>query len=256
MKAQLAEIKTWKNVCILAGNSRLDVNEDQSIKVESQLHAFSAGLTFADLLRQERGELPSVSIGFDHKGTFRKHFLADGLSRSQKRYPRLSNLCNDVTAVYEQAAREVNVPLEHIMVIPEDSARTRMTNQLEKIELPPEIRNRLVVAIAPPQDETPNACTIGDVTRTKINCNAMTVEYFRRAAHEKEGLGGSDTLLEIFFEDDLWSRVNAWMRGLQLTHILGESFAMRLNLVDASGAVRPGQIVRQKQASPINLLSL
>jgi hypothetical protein len=217
------------SVCILAGNSRLELKEDLSVGVQPQLRAFEAGLSLAGDLLAETGELPMLSVAFDHRGVFRRQFLIPGLSNSQKRHPRLSQLHPDVVAVFEDSAARLGIALEQVLAIHEDSARTQIDHLLETSELPWEIRSRMTGAGDSNADSRP-----------RVTCASITSAYFRAASSiVKE----QDVLLEVFFEDTPWSRVLAYVRGLQLAHSLGIAISIRLNLVEDDGTVHRGEII-------------
>jgi hypothetical protein len=224
------------NICILAGNSRLNLKEDLSVGVQPQLRAFEAGLSLAGDLLAETGQLPMLSVAFDHRGVFRRQFLIEGLSNSQKRHPRLSQLHPDIVAVFEDSAGRLGISLEQVLAIHEDSARTQIDHLLETRDLSWEIRSRMTGAGESNADSRP-----------RVTCAAITSAYFRSASSiAKE----SDVLLEVFFEDTPWSRVLAYVRGLQLTHSLGIATNIRLNLVDDDGTVHRGEIIHCRSDQP------
>jgi len=75
-------------ISILAGNSRVSRDDETGIiTVQAQLAAFRAALSRAVEIKDTSDTLPSISIALDHRGTFRKQFLLDGLTNSQKRQP-------------------------------------------------------------------------------------------------------------------------------------------------------------------------
>lgn len=232
-------------VSILAGNSRLDIGDDGSIKVEAQSRAFQAGLMRAHEIRRQSGRLPPISIAFDHRGVFRRQFLRDGLSNSQKRNPRLCHLHSDIIDTFGPPAHELGIPLEHILVIHEDSARTHAEHMLSTMPLPAEVRHRMVVAAT----EHP-AC--GASSAAKITCAAITSEYFCKAADAVGAPSPAPALLDVFFEASPWSEVLAYVRGLQLTHALGMRFGIRLNLVTPAGTVQRGEIVHADRKAPVS----
>jgi hypothetical protein len=233
------------SVCILAGNSRLDLREDLSVAVQPQLGAFEAGLALAGDILAETGVLPMVSVAFDHRGVFRRQFLVPGLSNSQKRHPRLSQLHPDIVAIFDDSARRLGIPLEQILALHEDSARTHIDHLLSTTALSWEVRSRMtsmgeIDAAAP-------ACAVGPANRPRITCAAITSAYFRAACSTARE---SETLLEVFFEDTPWSRVLAYVRGLQLSHALGSAGSIRLNLVDSDGTVQRGEIIACQSIMP------
>jgi len=233
------------SVCILAGNSRLDLKEDGSVAVQPQLRAFEAGLALAGDCLAETGELPMLSVAFDHRGVFRRQFLIPGLTNSQKRHPRLSQLRPEVVAVFEDSARRLGIPLEQILAIHEDSARTQIDHLLNTADLSWEIRTRMM-AVGESNDTMP-VCSVATKNRPRVTCAAITSAYFRKASSIALD---EDVLLEVFFEDTPWSRVLAYVRGLQLTHSLGIAASIRLNLVDGEGTVHRGGIIPCRSDGP------
>ena len=231
-----APMGTQPSISILAGNSRLDIDAGGAVKIEAQRHAFRVALSHADEIRRQTGKLPPVSIAFDHRGVFRRQFLRDGLSNSQKRNPRLCHLRAEIVDVFGPMAEELNIPSEHILAIHEDSARTHAQHMLNTAAMPADVRHRMVVAAT----ERP-ACAASD--HSKITCAAITSEYFCKAVDVGDAAAVKQPLLEVFFEASPWSEVLAYVRGLQLTHALGMQFGIRLNLVTPEGAVRKGQVV-------------
>lgn len=222
---------------ILAGNSRLDVGADASIKVEAQILAFKNGLLHAHDIRRETGSLPFVSIAFDHKGIFRRHFLRDGLSNSQKRNPRLSHLRQEIVEVFKPSADELDIPIDHILVIHEDSARTHAEHLLSTMPMPEAVRHRMA---ASPVD----APVCGVSGGGKITCAAITSEYFCKAAGADDTSAFEQAVLDVYFELSPWSEVSVYVRGLQLAHALGMKFGIRLNLVTPDGMVQRGELIR------------
>lgn len=229
------------HVSILAGNSRLDVGDDRVINIQAQQQAFQAGLIRADEIRRQSGQLPPISIAFDHKGVFRRQFLRDGLSNSRKRNPRLSDLRSEIVDAFAPPAQALDIPLEHILVIHEDSARTHAEYVLSTTPMPAEVRHRMLVT----PTERP---TCGAPNGSKITCAAITSEYFCKAANADGSL--NQAVLEVFFEASPWSEVLAYVRGLQLTHALGMRFGIRLNLVTPEGLLRRGETVHAAPETP------
>ncbi|WP_233842706.1 hypothetical protein [Dyella sp. 2HG41-7] len=233
------------SINILAGNSRLDIDAAGAIRIEAQLQAFRAALIYADDLRRQTGKLPPVSIAFDHKGVFRRQFLRDGLSNSQKRNPRLCHLRTEIVDVFGPIAEALNIPTEHILVIHEDSARTHADHMLNTVPLSADVRHRMVVAAA-------DRPTCGAPSNSKITCAAITSEYFCKAIEADDESLETQPVLEVFFEASPWSEVLAYVRGLQLTHALGMRFGIRLNLVTPEGTLRKGQVVYADPEPPVS----
>jgi len=218
----------------LAGNSRVQIKDDGSILVEPQIRAFRAALKLSRDIACSRGALPKISIAFDHQGIFRLRFLANGLTNSQKRNPRLSNLDPKIVEVFGAAAKEYGVPLSDIRVIHEDSARQHAMHVISAESVPEALLRRMMSQSS--SDEKPH----GTGCSGKLTCAVITKEYFEKAASDP---GAPSSLLEVFFEDCPWSRDLAYVRGLQLSHLLGMDTAIRLNIVDLDGNVTRGQII-------------
>ncbi|MDC9604100.1 hypothetical protein [Xenorhabdus griffiniae] len=224
------------NISILAGNSRVYLDQKDKIVVEAQLKAFEAALLLAKKIQDKCGQLPRISIAFDHRGIFRLQFLTDNLSNSQKRNPRLSQLHASIVNVFLPVAEKYQIPLSEIRVIHEDSARQHLVHILASEEIPEKLKQRMVSKST--SDSKPSMSDVSYEEPTeKLTCAAITKEYFEKAAG-----GNTDTLLEVFFEDCVWSRALAYVRGLQLSHMLGVSSAIRLNLVSETGDVSQGDI--------------
>lgn len=245
MQLQNVESETVAVNCILAGNSRIELDQDGNIKVEAQIHAFEAGLAAANYISTQLHQAPLISIAFDHKGVFRKQFLKEGLTNNQQRNPKLSDLKDEAIVAFQSVAHKYNIPLNHILVIHEDSARTHISHILETVDLSPEIKNRVITDGQQP--EIKSSCSTENNKGAKITCAAISSEYFRKAANKAKTDQESDIVLDVYFEDDPWSRVLAYIRGLQLSHSLGTSVGIRLNLVDKTGEVFQGEIVVPSQ---------
>ncbi|MGV7963176.1 hypothetical protein QPK13_19430 [Photorhabdus tasmaniensis] len=227
------------NVSILAGNSRVHLNKDNEIVVEAQLKAFEAALLFAKRCQDKCGELPRISVAFDHHGIFRLQFLTENLSNSQKRNPRLSHLHASIMNVFLPVAEKHQIPLCEIRVIHEDSARQHLVHILASGEIPETITRRMVSKTFA-DGKPPTSDVSYEEPTQKLTCAAITKEYFEKAAGDHKG---SDAILEVFFEDCAWSRALAYVRGLQLSHMLGVLTAIRLNLVNEEGDVSTGDLI-------------
>ena len=226
-------------VAILAGNSRLAVAADGSIHIEPQLKAFDAALRLAHNKRANTGVLPPISVAFDHKGVFRQHFLMPGLTNSQKRNPRLSQLRLEIQKVFAPMMERHEILADDIFVIHEDSARSHIAHVLGTTNIPAAIRRRMLADSS--EDEKSNtSCALAAAGGPKLTCAAITREYFVKAT--QVGPAGK-VVLEVFFEDAVWSRALAYVRGLQMTHLLGARDLIRLNLVDETGVTHSGNII-------------
>jgi len=223
-------------ICILAGNSRLEITKESKVHVDAQIAAFDAGLARANEVRTLTGSLPPISIAFDHQGIFRRQFLSAGLSNSQQRHPRLSQLRPEIIDIFASAAKKWNVPMDAILAIHEDSARTRIDHFLAMTPPPPSVLKRLVVQSNSDGKSTNDQA--GGNDRPRVSCAAVTSEYFRRAVL---GTVPFEYALEVFFEDSPWSRVLAYVRGLQVARALGAEYSIQLNLVDLDGTVHHGE---------------
>jgi hypothetical protein len=228
------------SVSVLAGNSRVFIDKDGGIVVEAQLKAFEAALVFAKRSRDQHGQLPRLSVAFDHRGIFRLQFLADNLTNSQKRNPRLSHLHPSIVQVFQPIADRHGIPLGDIHAIHEDSARQHIVHILAAGDIPEAVSRRMVSrSLADSKPATFGAAA--DEPAQKLTCAAITKEYFEKAAGDHTGRDG---ILEVYFEDTAWSRGLAYVRGLQLSHMLGVSTAIRLNMVNAAGEVSQGDLVK------------
>ena len=226
------------DVSILAGNSRVSRNGEGVIEVQAQLRAFEAALGLARRHREGGLPMPRLSVAFDHRGIFRTQFLDDGLSNSQKRRPRLSHLHPAIRAVFQPAAALHQIPLGDIHAIHEDSARQHLSHTVALGGVPERLVRSMVAAVAlPPSGEEPQVPT------QRLTCAAITTEYFARAAGDA---ASGTTLLEVFFEESAWSERLAYGRGLQLSHLLGSTSTIRLNLVSDCGAVSQGACIAPK----------
>ena len=228
-------------LAVLAGNSRVQRDSYGIIIVEAQLLAFEAALKLARKELDSGMPLPTLSVAFDHHGIFRTQFLAENLSNSQKRHPRLSHLHSSIQHVFRPVAEKYAIALSDIHAIHEDSARQHLTHLLSTQEIPERLSRRILHE-SPAQ---PNA-------DKKLTCAAITKEYFERAV-----VGGrkSCTQLEVFFEECKWSESLAYVRGLQLSHLLGVSARIRLNLVNISGEIIQGEWTFPRSSSQGTLTS-
>lgn len=230
------------NISILAGNSRVSRDDETGhITVQAQVAAFRAALSRAIEIKNLTGQLPSISIALDHRGTFRKQFLLDGLTNSQKRHPKLSQLHPEIVAVFQPFADELGIPLCAIAIIHEDSARTHASHVIETGDLPFNIKRLMKVdedsddevSNADPQpDQTHSAaCSVGSSPAAKVTCAAVTTEYFLSSVDKQSGS------LEVYFENDIWSQPNVYTRGAVLMKELGSQVDVRLRIVDKLGNI-------------------
>ncbi len=232
------------DVSVLAGNSRVHRDENSDIVIEAQLKAFDAALRFARQRLDEHGQLPRLSVAFDHRGIFRLQFLAKNLSHGQKRHPRLSHLAPSIQQVFLPLAEEHRIPLSEIRAIHEDSARQHLVHTLATVGVPEMIKRRMLTDM--PDEKSRPDDTGHEAPVQKLTCAAITKEYFESAAGEQRQQG---TVLEVFFEDSAWSRSLAYVRGLQLSHLLGVRADIRLNLVDEAGTVSKGELIPSRPMS-------
>ena len=213
------------SVSILAGNSRVSLDSHKNeIIVQPQIAAFRAALIRAKKISQATQKLPSISIAFDHRGVFRKQFLIDGLTHSQQRKPRLSQLRPEIRVAFESVATELDIPLNAISVIHEDSARTHASHIIQNGHVP----KTLIRFIRAQQDSEEETCTIDN---SRVTYAAITSEYFASS------IAKDTQILEVFFEDDAWSKVDVYMRGAVLMEELGSPVEIQLRLVNKAGRV-------------------
>lgn len=213
-----------ERVAILAGNSRVGFDSLGDVVVEAQLGAFRAGLARAVALRERTGTLPPVSVAFDHRGVFARQFLTSGLTHSERRRPRLSQVRAEVASVFAPVAVALAVPLDHVQVHHEDSARTHVAHLVATGVVPDGLR--AWVSVVGDVDD-------GDSDRKhapRATCAAIGGEYYLRSL-------GDGNVLESFFEDAPWSRPATCIRAASLTRALGHMQEIRLILVDGDGGV-------------------
>lgn len=215
-------------VAVLAGNSRVCVDEVGRVIVEAQEQAFQAGVRRA-LEHRRSGATARIALALDHRGVFRKRFLREGLPQSRKRRPRLCDLRAEVADIFLGLAAAVGVSGTDIEVLHEDSARTHMEHLLINKQVPAALVGRLG-AFGDDDDERP-----------KVTCAAVTAEYYRAAAGIRGGFAGTDSSLEVFIEDDGWSQVPTYLRGVALAHALGLQARIKLFLVSKDGVVHGGE---------------
>jgi len=234
------------NISILAGNSRVFLGDDQVINVEAQLKAFEAALLLASKCRELSSKriLPKLSVAFDHQGIFRLQFLTANLTNSQKRRPRLSHLHPDIQKVFQPVAENYQISLSEIQAIHEDSARQHLAHTLATETLPEILIQRILSESNSDSLLSPSVID-QKASAQRLTCAAITKEYFERASGHDNTQGD---FLEVFFEDSPWSRSLAYVRGLQLSHQLGISSAIRLNLVSDKGEISQGDIISAPNA--------
>jgi len=242
------------DISILAGNSRVSRDEATGIiTVQPQLAAFKAALLRAAEIRSTTNKLPSISIALDHRGTFRKQFLIDGLTNSQKRHPKLSQLRQEIIDVFQPAADDVGIELSAVAVIHEDSARTHASHIIQTAGLPTGLL-RLMKANEDLDDDDAdeddsldagagipaNCGVVGNRDVDRVTCAAVTSEYF------SSSIDKHSRILEVFFENDIWSQANVYTRGAIVLQELGSKVQVRLRIVDKSGVVLGAKNQRQQ----------
>ncbi|NMP25347.1 hypothetical protein GW590_00385 [Rahnella sp. SAP-1] len=227
-------------VSILAGNSRVYLDEDGKITVEAQDKAFDTALSFARDYQNKHGWLPRISVAFDHHGIFRLQFLRSKLTNSQQRNPRLNHLHAVIQRVFLPIAEKYQIALSDIHVIHEDSARQHIVHILASEHIPQALTRRMLSA----DNGAQQVGSFCQASPHKLTCAAITKEYFERAAGKQKG---RDDVLEVFFEESAWSNRLIYVRGIQLSHMLGVSASIRLNLVNGENGVSRGEIIRVGQ---------
>ncbi|EIC84268.1 hypothetical protein [Serratia sp. M24T3] len=231
--------KPVKKISILAGNSRVSINDNNNIDIECQVAAFEAALKFAYKIREEQGYLPKISVAFDHIGIFRLQFLTEGLTNSQKRHPRINNLHPTIRKIYEPVSEKYQIPLDKIIAIHEDSARQHLMHIISTKDISQDIYQRLVTKVHV-NEIIKDDSIVAQAQSLKLTCGAITKEYFDRAAGGKKD---AHAFLDVFFEESPWSKSLIFARGIQLSHLLGLNTAIRLNLVSEAGEISRGEII-------------
>lgn len=234
MLGKVSDMRNSHEIAILAGNSRVCLNAfDSSIEVEPQLRAFRAAMQRAVELRDPAYGLPLISVAFDHKGIFKKQFLKDGLTNSQKRRPNLSQLKKEIADVFLPFALENGISLEQIIAIHEDSARAHANHVIETGNCSKHLLHWM--RASPKQNEDDFEQDLLESSDKKptnrITCAAVTSEYFSSST-----MSNSKTL-EVFIENDPWSRIEVYIRGARLMQELGSNVIVRIRLVDKYGNV-------------------
>lgn len=228
-------------IAILAGNSRVSVDEvTGKISIEPQLFAFKAALISAIEIFHQTGIMPCISVAFDHTGVFRKQFLKDGLTNSQKRNPNLSQLKDELTDVFEPIAEIVGVPINYIKVIHEDSARSHAKHLIEKNNLPKSIvRWMKADPLENNGDDSLSDCSLTSCKNNgngpQITCAAITSEYYISSTPQ------NSKFLKVFIENTLWSKPDVYVRGVMLANALGHAIDVQINLVNSKGIVFPSR---------------
>ncbi len=226
-------------ISILAGNSRVNRDEETGlITVQPQIAAFKAALLRAIEIKNLTQVLPTISIALDHRGTFRKQFLLDGLTNSQKRHPKLAQLRAEIVAVFQPIADELGIPLTAISIIHEDSARTHASHVIQTGNLPTGLMRLMKADQSQADDDLDDdhaseadTCGVGSRDVDRVTCAAVTSEYFLSS------LNKDASVLEVFFENDIWSQPNVYTRGAVVMKELGSTVDVRLRIVDKSGVV-------------------
>lgn len=131
------------DISVLAGNSRVYLNNDAVIVVQAQLHAFDAALRFSRQCLDNGRTLPRLSVAFDHFGIFRLQFLDQNLSNAQKRRPRLSHLHPSIRHIFQPVADRYRIALSDIRAIHEDSARQHLAHTLATADIPEQLTRRM-----------------------------------------------------------------------------------------------------------------
>ncbi|MET3106420.1 hypothetical protein AAKU67_000903 [Oxalobacteraceae bacterium GrIS 2.11] len=233
------------DIAILAGNSRVSRDEASGvITVQAQLAAFQAGLRRAAEIRAESNQLASISLALDHRGTFRKQFLLEGLTNSQKRHPNLAQLHPGIVEVFAPVARMFDIPMTSIAIIHEDSARTHASHIIQTRNLPLALTRLMKVETDSDEDDVDENESGGAGTNNRVTCAAVTSEYFSGS------INTNTRILEVYFENDIWSQAKVYTRGALLMQELGSKVQVRLMIVDRSGAVLGSSYSRRAENLP------
>lgn len=229
---------------VLAGYARVSTQDDGKIAVEAQLRAFRAALQFAHEYFLSTGDQLSLSLGFDHRGSFRKQFVAKDASNRQRRNPTLRDLHPQIVQTFGRIAEEFGIDISTIAVLPQDSARTRITQAL--LGSGRSVRE-LRGLIAFPADHTDigKACehvdeTEGDSLAPKATCAALVLEDYKLAVKGRTA-SEDQSRLEVFLEECTWNPTDLFVKAIQYGTKIGMDLAVRLHLVSKSGKVSSGR---------------
>lgn len=141
------------DISILAGNFRVSRDQHGKILIDKQLNAFDAALRLARQCLNNGHALPKLSVAFDHHGIFRLQFLAENLSNTQKRRPRLSHLHPSIQQIFLPITEKYQIALSDIHAIHEDSARQHLAHTLATEAIPERLARRMQAS-----DEQIRAC--------------------------------------------------------------------------------------------------
>ena len=220
-------MENFQNTSILAGNSRVYLDPDTGhLTVEPQLAAFRAGIRRAVEISNETGALPQVSVAFDHMGIFSKQFLGDGLTNSQKRRPKVSQLRSEIVEVFQKAADDIGIALSSVKAIHEDAARDHASRMTDRDDFPKDLLDVFLRKLNPgEEDKIEIFKQSGDHYVRRVTCAAITTEYFKSSA-------GTAETLEVFIEDDGWTKEALYKRGAGLMSRIGHPLDVKLFMVN------------------------
>ncbi|WP_220485104.1 hypothetical protein [Stenotrophomonas lacuserhaii] len=136
----------------------------------------------------------------------------------------------------------LSVAFDHQGIVHEDSARQHLSHLLATGDVPEGLARRIVN-----EGDTAPAGAGGEGPTGRLTCAAITTEYFARAAGVTDQ---ATTWLEVFFEESAWSERLAYVRGLQLSHLLGSTTSIRLNLVGDRGQVTRDERIAPRTGTP------
>lgn len=184
---------TERTISIMAGNPKVEVLADGSIKLEPHLEAFETALR---LVSETREKIGKIYITFDHIGRFYKNFLRKDISRESKKRPSLADCVPEITETYRSLANRYGVELEDIEILTEEYARAVMRSLHPSIA--PSFRG---VAGSMTQVLCEKECRVGERSdeepedTLRISCKGIVAAIIERLAHH-----GDD--IHLFWEYD------------------------------------------------------
>lgn len=175
-----------RKISIMAGNPKVEVLADGSIKLEPHLEAFETALR---LVSETREKIGKIYITFDHIGRFNKNFLRKGISRENKKKPSLADCVPEITETYRPLADRHGVVLEDIEILTEEYVRAIMRSLYSSIASP--FRG---VAGSMVQPLCEKECRVGEKNdeepedKLRISCKGIVAAIIERLARHSDDI--------------------------------------------------------------------